>query len=1703
MFCPNFSNKQVKKEFTQLSSIVGEDLAYYYWDKHQGELFDIVEDVNRKYFTSQNVSSVVEVTNEMKPWKTAPNKVNLTIQLRIKGDEEKGYFEVVKDNEDGYYSVHFKTADFVNNPFTQEEKDALFKAIVDAVPEGSKISTWGSLTKGGVIGLNRLTKYGTEIVGERQASDKDGNNITIPIVQKNSSDEINSAAAPKSVDSVYKRTKVFTASQWAMSNRIANVLSEIYPELSVEYVDSLREGLLGVADLNAMRILIDYANQKLDTLPHEYAHYYIAMFRNSELVNEGINEFGSEEALVQAIGEQVITQDGKALNWWKNFVLKIKSILNKNKYGKQALLSELTDAFLNRRELGIRQEVYGQYHQEVKTGTVEDIRMALRDAAKNITFDEKSHTYTDTVSGNQLQPTTSLKHSLGFDSYDKANEDKLQADLTERAARLGTEIHAVFEAMWFNNFNPDSFPGFSKKAADHVAAIVKRFKDQYDIVASEALLGDAENKVAGTADLILQDKKTGEIVLADFKTKMTMLNGKFENEKGKKLHGFKFVNSTKFSPKSSRDGYDFQLTVYEHMIDEVLKPFGKKVGKRVIIPICYSYTKTDGITGVFTSKEFGSDEDYNKKVESDGYAEIVKKKETDNVVKHKVFNEPYTEEEKGQQEAVSDLSALVDKIIKKLKTQSELLSKKSRTATVAKEAQHLAEQIQTLQEIDGILMYVKFADKTLERLEKQINYRIKMGDDVQWSLETLTDYKNVAQSYRLLQTIPTMLSQFGEEFNASTIKEINKFCEAASTRINKIVGAYDTYGKKLYLDMITPYTKNIEYNLVQAARTQYIKDNPKKADETADQFEERLSKYAQKWKEEHQHEIEFQTKQWLNLQTQIADSGFECNGIAAMIGSVYETKDPFVAAMVKMYDERMNLVQKQLISYRAKVSRILKAYREKYHLGNFSNFKEVFDDLIEIKDGECYLVSPISTEFITAEKKAHYEIFNDGEKTWEQKRAAYKDWLDTNNPISDFTAFDSDLSKEAVNIMADAKEEEKKAVNNNLKKNRKDRDSWYKLYKAGKITSYQKDCLEQAEFNLEQKYRKPNQNTFKNEKYKALKALPESDPKRQLYELLSEIMCSMDEGLPKSLKLNWRLPGIMKRGMEIRNSDGTISAITDFASRNILSFADDDVRGTFVNDDGVRVNTIPLFYRPSKKITPENQSFDLPTMFGRWMESALEWQQKNEMEAYVLQTQAVLSTRLTETKRKSLLRNNSGNVSEHKSNTERQFAMWVDQVFYGNKLFELGKIHGKFSDKTYDIGKIVKSFIALASNNAMSLNWVAGLTNVVTGEINQVEEVFANEYGIDPKSYNRASGIFLKNCTGIAQDFYKASPDNVLNKLADWFGINEGDSNMTLSGVLRRGIDSYTYAPMSVGDVAMKYRFMIGMLINMQAKDKDGNVLGSMYDFIKFNENNELVVDDKVANFSESDQNEFALKLRRLIISIHGNMSSQRSLVGAERVWYGKMGLALRRFIEPNTERRFAEKHFDPFLNATRVGFSRYGAKWLFVTNPCISTAANWIANNLFRVKERKIEAQRWQDLESVEKKAIIRFGIEIGAMTLLYLTSMIIGHFVDDDDEKQDDKFLYLCKYLSYRVYTDLSFFYLPTSFTKILKDPFPVISYFNKIIGVWMQLLSPFEEYTNGSHVFDNKFLDKSMKVIPGLKQIGRYQNIKREIEYFVKGN
>lgn len=101
----------------------------------------------------------------------------------------------------------------------------------------------------------------------------------------------------------------------------------------------------------AAQILINSALKRLDTLPHEYAHHYIDMFRETPIVQEALRRWmvkydlntmeEAEEYLVEDIGKQAVKQKGEAYTVWRKIVNFIMSLLS-----DKEVLQLITDSFL-------------------------------------------------------------------------------------------------------------------------------------------------------------------------------------------------------------------------------------------------------------------------------------------------------------------------------------------------------------------------------------------------------------------------------------------------------------------------------------------------------------------------------------------------------------------------------------------------------------------------------------------------------------------------------------------------------------------------------------------------------------------------------------------------------------------------------------------------------------------------------------------------------------------------------------------------------------------------------------------------------------------------------------------------------------------------------------------------------------------------------------------------------------------------------------------------------------------------------------------------------------------------------------------------------------------------------------------------------------------------------------------------------------
>lgn len=340
--------KEKGKQVSLYNNTFYEYNGYYYDFLSFSDKYYKIEK-NSKIDTSEN--QFLQLLNKDNNW------VTFFVKSIIQDSAKKGYEKVLFPSGD--------TASKVEGHTTLEE---FKKQKEDRVKELEKQENDNK----DKIGTKRKTSLGEYIYSEENyKEDKENiNNEINQLKQELERVETEGFAALRPIYNFYENTVAnILKKQGYNPIEITDEYGNKWNEVTLNQARDLANILLqrneanqiiGQANIKAMTVLIDAVNQRSDTIPHEYAHHYIAWFRNTPIVQEAIEKWGSEEALVQSIGEQVVKQKGEAYNWWNKFVKWIMNQFNSlSKLQKEELTQILTDAFLTRQDLGSKADIQG------------------------------------------------------------------------------------------------------------------------------------------------------------------------------------------------------------------------------------------------------------------------------------------------------------------------------------------------------------------------------------------------------------------------------------------------------------------------------------------------------------------------------------------------------------------------------------------------------------------------------------------------------------------------------------------------------------------------------------------------------------------------------------------------------------------------------------------------------------------------------------------------------------------------------------------------------------------------------------------------------------------------------------------------------------------------------------------------------------------------------------------------------------------------------------------------------------------------------------------------------------------------------------------------------------------------------------------------------------------------------------------------
>lgn len=233
------------------------------------------------------------------------------------------------------------------------------------------------------------------------------------------------------------------------NKELALLLREIYPNIEIDALTNPNlRGQAQVEGYMAGRVLLNAALENQDTLPHEYAHHYIAWFRNAPIIQRGIKQFGSEEVLVQAIGENSV----KALKWYNRFFNWLKGLFNE----KQDNLNEITKAFLSGRRLDNSYFFGKETHNQKVVEVPEAINNIYDKLMSSIHRRMKDIQYSKYADPNKLDELRALEFRLNQLENDKATLefiDYMDQDINSALDETLRILSKVKEAAKYGNYH--------------------------------------------------------------------------------------------------------------------------------------------------------------------------------------------------------------------------------------------------------------------------------------------------------------------------------------------------------------------------------------------------------------------------------------------------------------------------------------------------------------------------------------------------------------------------------------------------------------------------------------------------------------------------------------------------------------------------------------------------------------------------------------------------------------------------------------------------------------------------------------------------------------------------------------------------------------------------------------------------------------------------------------------------------------------------------------------------------------------------------------------------------------------------------------------------------------------------------------------------------------------------------------------------
>lgn len=457
-------------------------------------------------------------------------------------------------------------------------------------------------------------------------------------------------------------------------------------------------------------------------------------------------------------------------------------------------------------------------------------------------------------------------------------------------------------------------------------------------------------------------------------------------------------------------------------------------------------------------------------------------------------------------------------------------------------------------------------------------------------------------------------------------------------------------------------------------------------------------------------------------------------------------------------------------------------------------------------------------------------------------------------------------------------------------------------------------------------------------------------------------------------------------------------------------------------------------------------------------------------------------------------------------NVNKRLTEFINDVVYGES--NLDDTTFKLNGRTYAASKIANKALGFASLQNIAFNFISGMSNSVTGNVNTISLAIGGKY-FKHKHYWQAVGEFRRNLPNVLQDFTEndVRKKSKITQLVLFLDAIQGEwidfdgKSLNQSAAQKLLTSNALYFTQSGTEFQVQATGMIALLKGTEVNGK------SLWDLATVGENG-LEWDKSVTpEIIATTRN----RLHALSKQLHGNYNKFDK--GAlQRRWYGNLILMFRKFLYTSYRARFGSKKYDYELEDETEGYYRKSKDSVVDIYRDFKPGEGFFAKLTGAVTDWQALASTYRSMDENGQAAIKRTAFEMSVILGAILIGQAIAKAEIDDDDDPVLAFFTNNIYLqSLRLSKDFGMYTPVVGFEDlmtILRTPTVVIPSVDKVGRLLLQVLPPntFETYERATGIAekgDNKAWIMFLKAAPVVRQILNLLNSQEQIKFYTMLN